>query len=208
MAKVRAQIITRRASDLPRDFIVNTVHFDIDGIWNWPEGVDAQAIANDIRDMWANGRQYVPEGYGVEVNIYNLEDELPRAVMAHASYAAYSQASGASGPREVALCLSFYSERNIPRRRGRLFIGPWTQGTCAERPEAGPRANLLNLAGGLADIGGINVDWSVRSKFPIALGDQGGTLHKISNSWVDNEWDTIRKRGLRGSSRDTATHDE
>jgi hypothetical protein len=209
MTQIRAQVITTRAGDLPRDHIVNQIHFATSAAWELiTDGPNWTNIAEDIRDMFATRRQYIPTGYGVEVKVYNVDDALPREVMHHAPRVAYAEAAQAPGPREVALCLSFHGARNIPRQRGRLFIGPWTQQVMGERPPAAAQATCLYLAEGLADIGGVDVDWSVRSKFPIELGDQGGTMHSIQHSWSDDEWDTVRSRGLRATGRQEQDHSE
>ncbi len=71
--------------------------------------------------------------------------------------------TGPSGPREVALCLSYYSERNLPRFRGRLFIGPWPKDFLEERPTQFVRENLITLATAIGNVGGANVDWQLYS---------------------------------------------
>lgn len=108
-------------------------------------------------------------------------------------------------PREVALCLSFFSERNAPRSRGRLFlpvaliVTNFSIGTV--RPSPGIMAKVGNLATGLSNLGGTDVDWSVYSRVD-------AEAKAISNWYVDDEWDTIRSRGLRPTDRVSGTVDE
>ncbi len=209
MPKVRAQIITRTSTDIPRDFITNTVHFDTKAfdinaslVTNW------ESIANDLRNMFRDTRNYIPAGYGVEVKVYDLDQPQPRPIKHHAPWVAYAQASGLGSPREVALCLSFRGNTSTKRTRGRIYVGPYNTTAGNERPTLAMQNNVLALATGLANIGSTNVDWCVRSTFPIVAGDMGGTMHEVQASWVDNEYDTVRSRGLRGTSRVTATHSE
>jgi len=82
------------------------------------------------------------------------------------------------------------------------------QDVMLERPSADLRTNVLALATGLANIGGFDINWCVRSRFPILPGDQGGTMWPVQASWVDDEFDTIRSRGLRGTTRAVGVHSE
>lgn len=205
MTDIRCQIITRRASDLPRDYIVNTVHFTTDTLFNNPSW---QTLANDVRNLWTSTRTNHPPGYGVEVKVYDLDDPIPRPIKATAVWTAHPTTSSTPGPREVAVCLSFRGDQNVPRKRGRIFIGPMRQDVMLERPSADLRTNVLALATGLANIGGFDINWCVRSRFPILPGDQGGTMWPVQASWVDDEFDTIRSRGLRGTTRAVGVHSE
>lgn len=204
MARMRCQIITRGASQLPKDHVVNTVHFSRAGLWDavW-SGPDAEDTANDVRDMFAATRQYIPPDYGVQVKVYDLDEPEPRFPKFTTSWVPYAQAGGVHAPREVALCLSFRGELNVPRQRGRIFLGPYIVSSMAIRPEAGIRTNALALATGLANIGGPDIDWCVFSKYPLAAGTDGGTMHSIQHAWVDDEWDTVRSRGFLASTRST-----
>lgn len=199
MSKIRVQVITRRATDMAVDHIVNTVYFD-DFNADPLGGTDWQAFANDVRVVFGQ-RGGMPAGYGVETKVYNVEDPEPRPVKAASPWVLGSNANGTSGVREVALCLSYYSDRNIPRFRGRLFIGPWQQGLMAERPGQGQIDALKGLATSLGSIGGPDVDWGLWSPTRQAFS-------KITNGWVDNEWDTVRSRGQLATTRNPYTTSE
>jgi hypothetical protein len=197
MSKIRAQVITRRADALAIDHIVNTIYFDdfnVAGV----NGTDWAQMALDIRGAFAP-RGGVPTGYGVEVKLYDMADALPRPIKATAPWTGYTNAALAGLPREVALCLSYFSERNLPRFRGRLYIGPWNSGT--ERPDAGQISVLTALAGRLQTIGGVDTDWGLWST-------TRNDFSKITAGWVDNEWDTTRSRGLRAVTRTTYVTNE
>jgi hypothetical protein len=49
-----------------------------------------------------------------------------------------------------------------------------------------------------ANLGGSDVDWIVWSR-------KNHTATKVQNYWVDDEWDTVRSRGLKRSTRQVAT---
>jgi hypothetical protein len=197
MSKIRVQVITRRATDLARDHIVNTVYFDdfnvsIDGT-NW------QAFANDVRERFRLRTSGIGYLYGVETKCYDMADAEPRPVKATGAWVQGNQTSTGATPREVSLCLSYYSQRNIPRFRGRLFIGPWN--FAEERPNVSAINSLVTLASDMAAIGGLDVDWGLWSP-------TRNEFSKITNGWVDNEWDTQRSRGLKATSRTPFTTSE
>ncbi len=198
MSKIRAQVVTRKAGDLAIDHVVNVVHFDDFNI-DPTAGTDWQSIANSIRGVF-QARAKTPVGYGVEVKVYDMADALPRPIKATAAWAASTSTGGIDSPREVACCLSYYSERNLPRFRGRLYIGPFTD--AGLRPASSSHiAAVKGLATGLAGVGGPDVDWGLWSP-------TRGAFSKITNVWVDDEWDTVRSRGLRATTREPMTTGE
>jgi hypothetical protein len=106
-------------------------------------------------------------------------------------------------PREVALCLSYYSTNNVPRRRGRLYVPAqgFAEFGAGLRPTAAQIAKVAALAPIFEGLGGANIDWVVFSKLD-------NDARPVTNWWVDNEWDTIRSRGMRGTTRTTGTTSE
>lgn len=197
MSKIRVQVISRRQTDLAVDHIVNSVYFD-DFNAGVADGTNWQAFANDVRALF-NNRGGFPAGYGVETKVYDMADAKPRPVKAAAPWVGNGNQNAATVPREVALCLSYFSGRNLPRFRGRLYLGPWT--FAEERPNAGHMDSLSALALGLTNIGGIDVDWGLWSPTRLAFS-------KITDTWIDDEWDTIRSRGLRSTTRRRAVTNE
>jgi hypothetical protein len=197
MSKIRVQVITRRQGDLAAAHIVNTVYFDDFNVSI--QGTDWQAFANDVREVFRTGRGGFPIGYGIETKVYNMADPLPRPVKATGVWQQGNSQSSDHVPREVALCLSYFSERNIPRFRGRIYIGPWM--FAAERPNDSQRQNLKTLADQLGAVGGVDVDWGLWSPTRNAFS-------KITAGWIDDEWDTIRSRGQKATNRLTFTTSE
>lgn len=106
-------------------------------------------------------------------------------------------------PRELALCLSFYSERNRPRQRGRLYI-PFTMltsGSPGVRPTSTHRDKVAALVPIFTGLGGIDVDWSIYSRVD-------DTSRPVTNWYVDDEWDIIRSRGMKPTVRTEGTTTE
>jgi hypothetical protein len=198
MAKLRVQASRVPTSGQARDRIVHTFYLDTDRLE--VEGVDYDQLANDTNAIFATRLGQLLPFTGWETSIYNMGDTEPRPPRAKI-FAAKPVAGSAPGVREVALCLSFYSERNLPRNRGRIYLGPWLPSQLLERPPETATSTCAALAADLGNLGGINVDWCIFSRTDQAY-------RKVTNWWVDNEWDTQRSRGLRGDARTTGTTDE
>lgn len=110
--------------------------------------------------------------------------------------------SGNSLPAEVALCISFGgSESGVPiaSRRGRIYIGPLNVAAVASatgyaRPAQVFRDALTNAAQDHWDSPGAGWDMVVYSR-KLRL------ITLIAGGWVDNEWDTQRRRGEAATAR-------
>lgn len=177
-------------SVLARDAFVITPHFNQGGI-----GSDAQSLCDDwaaFIDTWT------PLVHQITVKAYDAQGSVPVYPEGEATLNVGSAPAG-DAPREVALCLSFYADRNIPRHRGRLYIPHNIVNTSESlRPSAGERDFLGELAQGAADLGGVDTDWCIFSR-------SDNVARSVSTWWVDDEWDTVRSRGLRATTRTMGT---
>jgi hypothetical protein len=200
MAKVRLQVAARHVNNLARDNVVNVVHLDTDPEQVGAVGTDYGALAQDCAALFAAGRNYPSQVKDVTVTAYDLGDALPRPPRATRTVVPASR-TGTDGPRELAVCLSFYGERNLPRTRGRLYLGPWSTSGLLDRPELAIRQWCLGIGAGLKNLGGVDVDWVIFSPTT-------NTYTKVKNYWVDDEWDVQRRRGYRATARLTGTTDE
>lgn len=105
-------------------------------------------------------------------------------------------------PRDIAVCLSFYAGQNQKRKRGRLYIPfHWlgqTSTALSKSVGGSTRSKVAALVSTFAGLGGADVDWIVWSQ-------KDATGRAVSNYWVDDEWDTVRSRGLRSTTRTSGT---
>jgi hypothetical protein len=194
MSLIAAQTKVQADSAFPRDGIVMTSHFNTQlDLLNPVGGTDWQSLATDINTAFKTVLGNFA-GYEFSTKLYDLDDAKPRPVQAQATL--NTGAAGTAGtPREVALCLSFYAERNLPRQRGRIYVPSFLAGgAIGVRPSATQQTRLLDLADALSGIGGSNVDWCVFSR-------TDNVHRKVTQAYVDDEWDTVRSRGLRPTSR-------
>lgn len=185
-------------SVLPRDAAVNTVFFNDVGVTSDPDN-----IAQDVAQLYSDNLGTSPK---ITVNVYEARATPPRSPEATHTIQPATIGPGNAYPREVALCLSFYGAHNRPRERGRIYIPLYLQqGTnLAARPSPGTRSRILAFAtapnSSFPDVGGADVEWCVYSRTT-------GQVHPVTAGWVDDEWDTVRSRGLRATTRDTFTRE-
>jgi hypothetical protein len=208
----RAQVILQGTSGLPEDRYVNVYHFmQNNQSTATPAGPLGELSAELVRRLGAvytgvptGGPQKLTDYLssrisGMEIRVYDLGTPGPRETVA-APVALPPVTARQSMPEEVALCGSFYATRNIPTRRGRVFIGPFhvealAAGPSAPRPVIQLRETLANALKDLASEGvGDRLDWAV-------LSPTNGNAQRITDVWVDNAWDTIRARGSAADAR-------
>lgn len=177
----------------PRDAWVVTPHFNDAGVGSDPQGLCtdwAQAVAI----LTGDERQVTVRAYDAQGSkpVYPAGEAVENPGLAPAT----------RSPGEVAMCLSFYSERNIPRYRGRLYLPIAAQfAGLVARPTTAHWDYAGDWAQAAQDLGGLDVDWVVYSR----VDDEA---RAVTNWWCDNEWDTIRSRGLIGTDRRVGTTSE
>lgn len=176
-------------SQLPEDVFENVLYFDttsIDTVEGTADGIVAAF------DAW--GRHSGING--AEVRAYDLEGGQPIFTKTYA----YDHSTTAGAPPEVALCLSYATvddpTLSTARRRGRIYLGPLRQTDVQDnRPQATLITDSLALGQALAQIGfASDTTWVMYSRT-----DQ--QTAKIESIWVDDAWDTQRRRGLAPTAR-------
>jgi hypothetical protein len=188
------------STTLARDVMQVTPHFrDVNG---------QQAPAGLATALATNMTTYLKGTTRGSVKVY-LEDfnpSAPHQPLATATFGTAGAFLGNNAPRQLALCLSYYSLQNTKRYRGRLYIPRswiWQNlttppTTVGERPTGGEMTSAMAfvtsvLKPGVQPAGN---SWCVASH-----------VDKVSrvttDYWVDDNWDIIRSRGFRGATRQT-----
>lgn len=201
MPRYRALVSTYKSTEQAEDRITNSLYFNDQGL-----NTNALNLATDLATIFATYRLLPPGWDRVNVRLYDMAEPVPRQIQGEFTHVAPTTGSSVGGPREVALCLSYYSDRNLPRKRGRIYVGPWSNGNMVERPPAGAIANLTSLKTSLANLGGVDVQWCIYSPTR-SLPGQTPVFEQVKAGWVDDEWDTVRSRGLRAIGRNPWTMD-
>ena len=187
--------IYRIQAAFPMDSLLARDCLCINPVFNKTTGVltdtDADSLCEDLAialDTWSLGTQRI------ECKAYEVESPPPN-LPAGSHVVNPTAAPGSAEPREVALCLSFYSDFNLARRRGRLYI-PATllTGDASVRPSSAMMQKVADLVPILSDLGGLDIDWSVYSAVD-------SEARAVTHWWVDDEWDTIRSRGMGSTTR-------
>lgn len=170
-------------SALPRDRIQLTPHFF---------GTDAGALANALKTNLMAWGAVATRPFTIKV--YDAEKAAPSYPLVTVEQTGTTPTT--SAPREIACCLSYYSTWNRPRTRGRLYLPcSWLTGAPLLRPTPGVLANVLTFGTDvLAKQLPASHNWVVWSR-------ADRQAHGVTNIWADDEWDTVRSRGLRATTR-------
>lgn len=197
---IRSQIAFQVDSMLPRDVHTITPCFRHQNVLP-TDDVNWQTLCDDLHNgikTWLGGagslRQMTTKLY--EIVPPSNDVNRPRATKQDNAGAF----SPTSYPGEVCCCLSFYGGSNNPWNRGRLYIPVWMYSGAAptKRPNSSDRTQIGTLVPIFAGLGGVNVDWIVWSK-------SRSSATKVTNWFVDDEYDTQRRRGLRPTARTAGT---
>lgn len=189
----RLQCAWQLDTGFPRDQIVITPHFNDVGAFT-----DADSLCEDLADALQTWDTTAGQ---ITVKAYDAQG-TPPVFPTGSAVRNVGVFTASDLPREIACCLSFYSGQNVPRKRGRLYIPACViSAAMANRPNLTTRTKVGALATIFADLGGVDVDWCVYSRTT-------DEAHSVSNWWVDDEWDTVRSRGLTATTRLTGTVSE
>jgi hypothetical protein len=215
MTLIRAQVVLQRDSGLPRDVIMNTFHFQT-ATFGPPTGADYDAVQAALGNFY-NGNTGAGGTLGVylsslldsgsvhRIKQYDMSQPAPRPVAYESTFSILTSNANPA-PAEVALCLSFRAPLEAgtdpKNRRGRIYLGPL--GVNAISVSVGNGADVAPAAaliGNLADAGkrlmdAIGPQWVIFSP-------TNNQSEIITHCWVDNAFDTQRRRGGRASSRQT-----
>jgi hypothetical protein len=213
MAIYRAQFTIPYFTNLPTDVVVNDWHFSWsvsnpntgdyeelrDRLIAFYDGVYSGGLGGEVMAPWCRPAD-------ASLKIYNINDPTPRAPRWEGPAALADNRVASSGiPLETAMCMSFQGDplSGTPqaRRRGRIFIGglgaATDGGDTTSFPEPDPTlvTSTLTAAETLWALGDpLGWIWIVYSRV-------NGTGAVVSNGWIDNAWDTQRRRGNAPSSR-------
>lgn len=190
-------------STIPEDTVTNTFHI----------GGEDTALAN-AQNFAANAGNtlydWVPAFGSVEMNwagatvtAYDAEDPSPRPVILLTNLGILTPTNDQPMPPEVALVSSWQAPpvAGIPqaRRRGRAYFGPFNElaNTLQANQQSRPNPALVtSLVDGIQEFLG-NIFPAVLVVFSKAAG--AGFI--VDNGWVDDAWDTQRRRGNVATSR-------
>nr|CRY97454.1 hypothetical protein [uncultured prokaryote] len=207
MASLLAQVTIPYITSIPTDISINT--------WSFESSLDndlaAADIAEGLEDFYAQIGTYLSPVLNPAVSrlkIYDRADPEPRVPFYDETLVGPGNNTGTIIPEEVAACLSFRgaltSGASQRRRRGRVYLGPLSitgvaaGGTGRSEVKTAFVTAIHAGADALLTALGATTEHVVHSGV-------GGTDTVVTTYWVDNAFDTQRRRGPDASSRTTWT---
>jgi len=192
------------ADNNPENYATNTWYADcadLDG---------GENFAGAVEDFYGALATMYPEtvkSTGHSWKLYDMDDPEPRTPAAIGTFDFPVSTSGNPLPPEVAMVMSFQappeSGINQGRRRGRIYLGPLGVTNLGNdgRPASGRITQLKNAGEDLQDASDAASDWvwCVYSRAQVADGENPVSF--VESGWVDNEFDTQRRRGWKATSR-------
>lgn len=219
MSLVRAQFTLSDKSGLPEDVYVNTFYFECPGTRIDIPDETISGLLTNFYNISPGGvghaaiKTYLSPQLNGEFNVklYDMADALPRIPVFESGVMSMSTMGSGTGvglPSEVAACLSFRATP-VPgvspaSTRGRIYLGPLDtevnsgsstttsvieSGFCGSATQAGRE---LALAAIINDF-----EWVIWSPTT-------ATAYPIEHIWMDNSFDTQRRRGHAATARVSA----
>lgn len=206
MAAVIAQVTIPFKTGLPADVSVN--------VWSFEIVSDDESNFQEVSDfLFAFYSDCVPylsptlDLNAFQVKCYLRADPEPRVPQFEEVRALPGSSGNTPIPEECAVCLSFkgvpVSGTSAARRRGRVYIGPLATTAITEAVDEHTLVNgafLTAMETGITDAyaqlttaGNSHTVWSTVNSNNVV----------IDSYWVDNAFDTQRRRGVRATSRIT-----
>lgn len=199
MANLELQITLFPTSNIVADAITNT--------WSVVTGAgdDGSAFKNAVVAFYVANLAIFPNIVR-QLNhvwkIYDRADPEPRAPTLMGTFSFASAPTGNPAPPEVSICLSFQAPQvsGVPqaRQRGRVYLGPLDASIidASGRPAVSTLTTARNAAITLlaASVAAATWDWVVWSTV-------NGSAAGITNGWLDDEFDTQRRRGRLATTR-------
>jgi hypothetical protein len=218
--QAKCTVAFHHSSGLPEDDAINTFHFQCAGLTPPIGSADVATIVNFL-----SAALTTTHGGGTakfvdmlselmsgqfHIKLYDLADTAPRQPKTNLLGTYTPGTTGDPLPQEVALCMSYQATAasGFPqrRRRGRIYAGPLQTNAGAAGTIAGadgrPTALAINtlkqlgtyLIGNPPPLTSGSAVWGVRSQMD-------DVTRPVTTGWVDNEWDTQRRRGRRATTR-------
>lgn len=198
-----AQVTLLTAGTDPADNQSNGFAADAQGITTTDLDDWLTAIKDFYDDVLSVGALRSLAQNGHIVKIYDVTLPAPNYPIYENTFNLGGAVGDIDMPLEVSLAISYKNtiNNNVPRarRRGRIFISGWAETQNLNgRPAAGtPNGLATAYATYVAAVNAIgSLDAGVWSR-------TDNVVYPIDEVWVDDEWDTVRRRGRKATSRVT-----
>lgn len=201
MALHRLLVTLHTVDANPENYVTNSWYFD-DG-----EEDTLGTIEGFINSFYDDLDGYISPVIaqnGHEFQWYKMSDPTPRVPVRETAWNLAGAPAGTALPSEVAFCFSFQAPRVSgelqSRRRGRLYFGPLNSTVLSSGGR--PSNTFINAVADAASIvmmeSLVSTDWKWAVYSTV---NHSGS--EVQTGWVDNSFDTQRRRGLAWTSRVT-----
>lgn len=212
---IRAQVSLPNESAIPEDIVTNTFYFDGDD--GNTDAAYHSAVSTMLTAFYVAMQDRISDHIlsPLTCKLYDMRDAEPRVPEFTFPIVISRVAIDGLVPNEVALVLSFQADAVSgliqARRRGRVYIGPIcsTSNLIDTVGECRPTTAFLNdvasaasaLATPLALAGTGSMSWAVYSPTTDATQSIDDAFNDVTNGWIDNSFDTQRRRGRDATAR-------
>jgi hypothetical protein len=215
MPVIRAQSSIPYKTNLPEDVTQNNWHFQVEGVNPGP--AELAGVVTALNNFYSAIDQLFP--LNLEnlrtTKFYNLSQPQPRTPI-HVSTQVIAVSANNPLPEECAVVLSFQADpasgMNQKRRRGRVYLGPFSTSNVIVvnnrcRVIGTTVATIRDAALALhnASLASTEFEWVVYSPTNAAGGPPETWWAPVQQGWVDDAWDTQRRRGTDPTTRSTFT---
>lgn len=202
---VRAQVIIKTDDAISANYITNSWCLSCS---DFPAQSELDDYTADFKTFYDTMRTFFGDTVaqnGHEIKYYDLTQTVPPNYPIGTGTFNLTSNPGTDGmPSEVALCLSFQGTKSpgFPqaRRRGRIYFGPIVSTASAGgRPTSALITALAGAGDALATALPLNTlpanlaVWSASNNDAVV----------VTDGWVDNAFDTQRRRGIERTARTT-----
>ena len=201
MTLLKAQVVLRTADNLPENFVTNTLYLDtldeaVQVSEDW--AVAIQTFYNAVRTYMSD----LLSQNGHEIKFYFVDQPTPNFPFNTVSWNFSSALVGNPLPSECAIVCSYQAVKvngeNQGRRRGRIYLGPLSDDVNLDgRVQPGIQAAIATaFKTYILDAYGVGLGTR-----PVVYSATAGTNADVNDGWVDNAFDTQRRRGIASSNR-------
>jgi len=202
---LRAQVILHTKDNLAENYVTNSWCISAASVPALSDLDDYTDCFKDAYDEFASYLAYPIAQNGHEIKWYDLSiTSPPNYPLQINTWNLATNPSAAGLPSEVALCLSFQGEKvsGFPqnRRRGRVYIGPIKDSAnSGGRPTSATLTDFANTATTLcSDLKAVG-----NPALLSVWSHLDGASVEVHDGWIDDAWDTQRRRGVARTTRTT-----
>lgn len=211
---LKATVVLPYTTNLPRDVSTNTFWFgypligpdDPEEVAEWLEEFYVEPVGTRTVGQFLSG-VISRATDACRVEIYDTTRPIPNPPIHTHTFTLPSGGTTLNLPNEVAVCASFQAPAvaGMPqaRRRGRIYVGPLKTSVVEGDENDPPRPGGLfvdTLVGACERLAGHEGPSAGNRWIVWSTVNETGAV--VTNGWVNNEFDTQRRRQPRESARD------